>query len=167
MQERTFTISGFSKTFSMTGWRLGTVVGPKEAMETLRLMNDALCVCAPTPLQYGVAAAWEHFNETERVRLISTYQKKRDLFLELLKKTVLRPILPEGAYYLLADVSPLGCSSSEEATLKIVHEAKVATVAGSAFFTSPEKDRYIRFCFAKSDEDRQKAGEQLIRAFGK
>lgn len=165
MRHRTFTISGFSKTFSMTGWRLGSVVGPKEALKNLMLMNDALYICAPTPLQLGVAAAWDQFGKTERKNLIDEYQRKRDLLLHYLSQTILTPITPEGAYYILVDSSTLGCRTSDEAVMLILEKAKVATVAGSAFFNSKIKDRYVRFCFAKSDEDLHQAGQQLVEVF--
>lgn len=165
MAERTFTISGFSKSFSMTGWRIGYVVGPREWLQRATIVNDSIYICAPTPLQHGVAKAWNRFDENERKKLAQTFQKKRDLLIAALKKTSLKPIRPSGSYYLLADVSSLRSPSSEEAALRILKEAGVATVTGSAFFSSPMKERFVRFCFAKSDQDLEAAGRQLIKVF--
>ena len=150
MWARTITISGFSKTFSITGWRLGTIVAPSYLAEPIGLINDLFYVCAPTPLQHGVAEGMAILTNSDYYRAISEdYLRKRDTFCEALTDAGLPPCVPQGAYYVLADVSRLGCETSKQAAMKILEEVGVASVPGSAFFASSVGESLTRFCYAK------------------
>ena len=150
LRERTVSILGLSKTFSITGWRLGYTVAPPEMTRAITLVNDLYFVCAPTPLQLGAAAGFEaprsYFEELQ-----SGYQQKRDRICEALHKARLHPILPEGAYYVLADCSRLGFATSREAAMHVLETTRVASVPGSAFYRGDGGEKLLRFCFAKDD----------------
>ena len=147
---RTVTIMGLSKTFSITGWRLGYTFAPAEMTKAISLVNDLYFVCAPTPLQLGAAAGFaapaSYFSELQ-----SGYQRKRDVICAALRRAGLPPIVPQGAYYVLADCSRLGFATSREAAMHVLETARVASVAGSAFYRGAEGDKLLRFCFAKDD----------------
>ncbi len=150
LKERTVTIMGLSKTFSITGWRLGYAVAPLELTQAITLVNDLDYVCAPTPLQLGAAAGFDapraYFDELQ-----SGYQRKRDLICDALSKAGLTPIEPQGAYYVLADCSSLGMRSARDAAMHLLEKTKVASVPGSAFFRGDSGEKLLRFCFAKDD----------------
>jgi len=150
LRERTVTIMGLSKTFSITGWRLGYTVAPPEITRALTLVNDLYFVCAPTPLQFGAAAGFDaprsYFDELQ-----SGYQQKRDRICQALREARLPPIVPQGAYYVLADCSRLGFSTSREAAMHLLETTRVASVPGSAFYRGDGGERLLRFCFAKDD----------------
>ena len=147
---RTVTIMGLSKTFSITGWRLGYTFAPAEMTKAISLVNDLYFVCAPTPLQLGAAAGFaapaSYFSELQ-----SGYQRKRDVICAALRRAGLPPIVPQGAYYVLADCSRLGFATSREAAMHVLEATRVASVAGSAFYRGAEGDKLLRFCFAKDD----------------
>jgi aminotransferase len=158
LRERTVTIMGLSKTFSITGWRLGYAVGPEELIAPLTLVNDLYCVCAPTPLQLGAAAGFaaprSYFED-----LSSMYQRKRDLLCEALRAARLEPVVPQGAYYVLADCSRLG--PAREAAMILLERAGVASIPGTAFYREAPGDRLLRFCFAKEDDVLREACQRL------
>jgi len=161
MAERTITISGFSKTYSMTGWRLGYAIAPEEISRKMGLLNDLLYVCAPTPLQHAVATAFDlpasYYEELRR-----SYQVKRDLIAGACERAGMPPYVPEGAYYLLADVSRLGCDSDREAAEMLLTRAGVASVPGGSFYADPEEGRrQVRFCFAKKLPDLEEACRRI------
>jgi aminotransferase len=148
LAERTITIQGLSKTFSITGWRLGYCVGPEDAVAAMTLVHDLFAICAPTPLQYGVASGFasppSFFNDMR-----AEYARKRDLICGTLERIGLTPIWPEGAYYVLADAGKLECATSKEAAHLLLERTGVASVPGSAFHRSAEGERLLRFCYAK------------------
>ncbi len=152
MWERTITISGFSKTFSITGWRLGTVVAPTHLAEPIGLVNDLFYVCAPTPLQHGLAQGMAVLDASYYSDMAADYLRKRDAFCGALTQAGLTPIVPDGAYYVLADVSRFGLATSKEAAMHILKTVGVASVPGSAFFVSEVGESLTRFCYAKDDE---------------
>lgn len=158
--ERTVTILGLSKTFSITGWRLGYAVAPAPLAEALTLVNDLLYICAPTPLQHGVAQGFRapasFFTE-----LRDDYARKRDKLCQSLERAQLTPVWPEGAYYVLADVQRLGFATSREAAFTLLERTRVASVPGSAFFRGPEGERCVRFCFAKEHDALDEACKRL------
>jgi aminotransferase len=141
---------GLSKTFSITGWRLGYTVAPAEITRAITLVNDLYCVCAPTPLQLGAAAGFDaprsYFDDLQ-----SGYQRKRDQICVALGRARLSPIVPQGAYYVLADCSRLGFPTSREAAMHLLETTRVASVPGSAFFRGADGEKLLRFCFAKDD----------------
>lgn len=161
MAGRTVTVSGFSKTYSMTGWRLGYSIAPPEISRRMGLLNDLLYVCAPTPLQHAVVEAFR-LSPRYYEDLRASYQAKRDLLASACRASGLEPYIPQGAYYLLADVASLGCRDDHEAAATILREAGVATIPGSAFFADPEEGRQmVRFCFAKEMQALEEAARGL------
>jgi aminotransferase len=158
LRERTVTIMGLSKTFSITGWRLGYAVGPPELIAPLTLVNDLYFVCAPTPLQLGAAAGFgaphSYFDD-----LASMYQRKRDRICDALRAARLPPIVPEGSYYVLADCSRI--APAREAAMIVLERTKVASIPGTAFYRGAPGDRLLRFCFAKEDDVLEEACRRL------
>ena len=158
----TITISGFSKTFSVTGWRIGYVVANARVAAAIGLVNDLFYICAPTPLQWGIARALEIGDDYYR-DLAADYQKKRDLLAAALTEAGFKPSLPQGAYYMLAEI-PEGMSDSAEAARLLLEQAGVAAVPGTAFFSSETGKRMLRFCYAKDVASLEEACKR-IRAF--
>jgi aminotransferase len=161
MAERTLSCSSLSKTFAITGWRLGHVHAPAGIVAQARKVHDFLTVGAAAPLQYAVAEAlgWgpEYY-----AGLASEYQARRDLLLGHLRETGLVFTHPEGAYFVMVDVSPLGFGSDVECAHWMAREIGVAPVPGSSFFAYPE-NRYVRFNFAKGPAVLAEAGARLRR----
>ncbi len=163
LAERCVTILGLSKTFSITGWRLGYAVAPAPLAEKLKLVHDLFYICAPTPLQHGVAAGFDLDDEFFRL-MRADYAQKRELILRTLRDIDLPPITPEGAYYVLADVSRLGEATAKEAAMRLVREAGVASVPGTAFFSGTLGESgqgLVRFCYAKETDVLQEACTRL------
>lgn len=163
MAERTITIGGYSKTFSITGWRIGYSVAQARWSQMIGAMNDLLYVCAPTPLQAGVAAGIRELGREFYAGLATDYQQKRDRFCQALTKAGLPPSIPQGAYYVLADVSRLPGSTSKARAMHLLGKAGVAGVPGEAFFEGAVGHRFIRFSFAKTDDDLDEACRRLER----
>ena len=162
MRERTVTISGASKTFSVTGWRIGTIVAPPEATDAIRKVHDFLTVGAPAPLQEGVAAGLEMLGDDYYESLAADYRTRRDLLYEAVREAGFRCSPPEGAYYLFADYSDLSERPSAEFARWLTSEVGVAAVPGSSFFRRPpEGDSLIRFAFCKTGAVLREAGERL------
>lgn len=161
MRERTVTISGFSKTFAITGWRLGYAAAPPHLAEPIGLVDDLFYICAPTPLQHGLAEALEVLDESYYDEICERYRRNRDLICEALRDGGLEPFEPDGSYYVLADVSPLGCEDSTAAAMEILDRVGVASVPGEAFFASDGGDDLVRFCVAQPLEVLEKAAERL------
>ncbi|HTK86824.1 MAG TPA: pyridoxal phosphate-dependent aminotransferase, partial [Nitrospiraceae bacterium] len=153
MAERTITIGGYSKTFSITGWRIGYSVAHARWAQLIGAMNDLLYVCAPAPLQYGVAIGIRELDQSFYAGLARDYQAKRDRFCEALSKAGLPPSVPQGAYYVLADVFRLPGETGKARAMYLLDKTGVAGVPGEAFFTGADGHRFIRFCFAKTDAD--------------
>lgn len=161
MEDRTITLSGFSKTYSMTGWRLGYAVAPAEVAARMGILNDLLYICAPTPLQHGVVEAFRlpdsYYEEMRR-----SYTRKLESLSQACRAAGLDVIRPQGAYYMLADVSRLGYASDQEAAAALLARAGVGSVPGSSFYADPADGRsQVRFCFAKKDADLDEACRRL------
>jgi aminotransferase len=164
MAERTVTISGASKTFSITGWRIGTIIAPEALTDAIRKVHDFLTVGAPAPLQDALAAALESFDRSYYDRLAGEYRARRDLLHGALVRAGFRCRPPEGAYYILADFSALSDLPDDEFASWLAKERGVAPVPGSSFFHSPDAGRHIvRFAFCKTEELLREAGERLNR----
>jgi aminotransferase len=157
--ERTLTCGSLSKTYSITGWRLGYVAASAEIIAQARKVHDFLTVGAAAPLQEAAVTALE-FPASYYAGLLADYTRKRDLFLGYLAKTGLPYTIPEGAYYTLVDISSLGFAHDRSAAEAITRQVGVTGVPGSSFFREPVH-KYIRFHFAKKDETLVKAGERL------
>lgn len=162
MAERTITISGFSKTYSITGWRIGYAVCDQRWAHSIGYFHDLAYICAPSPFQHGVRAGLEELSSDFYEKLADEYRAKRDLLCTTLEQIGLSPSWPQGSYYVLADASPLpGCNSKEKA-MYLLAQAGVASVPGEAFFSGGGKN-LLRFCFAKTDSDLEEACRRLSR----
>lgn len=158
--ERTVTIMGLSKTFAITGWRLGYAVAPAPLARAITLVSDLYYICAPAPLQAGVTAGMKApVSFFDDIRAM--YQKKRDMFIPALREGGLTPIVPQGAYYCLADISHLGYATAKEAAMALLEEARVASVPGSAFYRGATGETLLRFCFAVEDDVLAEACERI------
>jgi len=163
MADRTITIGGHSKTFSITGWRIGYSVAAARWAEAIGAMNDLLYVCAPTPLQAGVAVGIQELPDLIYRDLARDYQQKRDRFCQALAKAGLTPSIPQGAYYVLADASRLPGTTGKERALFLLETIGLAGVPGEAFFSGPDGRQFIRFSYAKIDSDIDDASRRLAR----
>lgn len=166
MAERTISIFGYSKTFAVTGWRIGYTVTHPRWTPLISAMNDLLYVCAPTPLQAGVAAGIRELPPSYYTELSRDYQAKRDRFCRALSKAGLADISPQGAYYVLADASRLPGRTGKERAMALLEKTGVAAVPGDAFFTGAKGASLLRFCFAKTDGDLDDACRRLERLGG-
>jgi len=163
MADRTITIGGYSKTFSITGWRIGYSVAAARWAQAIGAMNDLLYVCAPTPLQAGVAVGIQDLPDSFYRDLVREYQQKRDRFCQALAKAGLTPSIPQGAYYVLADASRLPGTTGKGRALFLLETIGLAGVPGEAFFSGPDGRQFIRFSYAKIDSDIDDACRRLAR----
>lgn len=158
---RTVTISGYSKTFSITGWRIGYCITQPEIAPWVGNASDLVYVCAPAPLQYGVAAGIRALPPTYYTDLQKAFQEKRDLLCSTLSEIGFTPYIPQGAYYVLADISALPGDTAKDKVMHLLNKTGVATVPGDAFYKSGKGARLARFCFAKDMEVITQACERL------
>ena len=161
MADRTITIGGYSKTFSITGWRIGYSVASAQWAQAIGAVNDLLYVCAPTPLQAGVALGIQELPDSFYRDLARDYQWKRDRFCRALAQAGLPPSIPQGAYYVLADASRLPGTTGKEKALFLLERIGLAGVPGEAFFSGADGKRFIRFSYAKIDADIDDACRRL------
>ncbi len=162
MRSRTVTISGASKTFSITGWRIGTIVAPAGLTDAIRKVHDFLTVGAPAPLMEGLAVAMEALGRSYYDGLADEYRARRDLLMEALDAAGFRSVAPEGAYYILADFSALSELPAAEFARWLTIEGGVATVPGTSFFSRPEDGNHLtRFAFCKTQELLRQAVHRL------
>ncbi|MDD5435188.1 MAG: aminotransferase class I/II-fold pyridoxal phosphate-dependent enzyme [Nitrospira sp.] len=161
MAERTITISGYSKTFSITGWRIGYTVSHAKWAQMIGYLNDLVYVCAPAPLQMGVAKGILELKPDYYKDLCNLFSKKRDNICSTLSKVGLTPSIPQGAYYVLADVSHLPGRTSKEKAMFILEKTGIASVPDEAFFHKPGSSQFVRFCFAKEDGELDEACSRL------
>lgn len=163
MAERTITIGGYSKTFSVTGWRIGYSVASRQWAQAIGAMNDLLYVCAPAPLQMGVARGIRELPDSYYEGLRQEYQAKREKFCRALSQAGITPSIPQGAYYVLADVSHLPGLTGKARAMSLLGKTRVAGVPGEAFFTSKVGADFIRFSYAKTDQDLEEACRRLTQ----
>ncbi|MBQ9807468.1 MAG: pyridoxal phosphate-dependent aminotransferase [Ruminococcus sp.] len=159
MWERTISCSSLSKTYSITGWRLGYVIAPPEIIDTVKKVHDFLTVGAAAPLQEA-AVTGLRFGDDYYKWLQDKYTEKRQLFLEGLDRIGISHTVPEGAYYILLDISEFGYASDLVFCERLAEYVGVGAVPGSSFFKEPE-NRYIRLHFAKKNETLENALERL------
>jgi aminotransferase len=168
MAERTVTISGFSKTFSVTGWRLGYLAASERWLPAITFFHDLTYVCAPSPLQHGAAAGLLQLPPSFYTDLAAEYEAKRDMTCAALTAAGLTPSIPTGAYYILSDASRIFGTDAKQKARNLLASTGVASVAGSAFFGSDANGRnrgehLLRFCFAKKQSELEEACSRLAQ----
>ncbi len=152
MEERTITISGFSKTYSATGWRVGYVVAPKSVTSAVRKVHDFLTVCAPTPLQEACLVALR-LPTSYYQNLRNQYDESRRLLLEALEEASFRCTRPEGAYYIWTDIGETGFKNDRKLAEFLITKVGVGAVPGSSFYHRPSKGKLkMRFSFSKKPQ---------------
>ena len=161
MRERTVVVNSMSKTYSVTGWRVGYVLAPPDITSAVRKVHDFLTVGAAAPLQRAGAYALRMPPEYYEA-LQSEYLRRRDLLLPALEEVGFRVFRPDGAYYVMTDISAFGFRDDVEFTRHLIQEVGVACVPGSSFYSRPELGaRQVRFCFCKKDETLEAAADRL------
>src|SRR5262245_5261693 len=164
MAERTVTISGLSKTFSITGWRLGYCIAPTDVTPGIRKVHDFLTVGAPHPLQMAAAEALA-FPQSYYDELCAGYRRRREVLLPYLEKAGFKLTAPDGAYYVMTDAADLGATDDVEFVTRLVQKVGVAAVPGSSFYSPKELGKTkVRFMFAKREETLHEAGRRLLKA---
>ena len=164
MRGRTVTISGLSKTFSVTGWRVGYLTAPEDLVPAIGYFHDLVYICTPSPAQYGALAGLTQLAATSfYADLKADHQRKRGQLCDALTAAGLRAPAPAGAYYVFADASHLPGATAAERARMLLRETGVAAVAGSAFFREGRGETMLRFCFGKQDADLERACEALAR----
>ena len=161
MRERTIITSGFSKTFAITGWRLGYLVADAKWLGAISYFHDLTYVCAPSAFQHGAAAGMEQLTLVFYERLAREFGAKRNRLVAALQDAGLTPHIPAGAYYILADASRIEGANAVEKSHALLARTGVASVAGSAFFRPGGGEDLLRFCFAKKDADLDEACRRL------
>jgi len=161
MRERTITISGFSKTFSITGWRVGYAACDQRWAGAIGYFHDLAYICAPSVLQHGVAAGLRELSDDFYDALAKEYLAKRDVLCAALRAAGLEPCVPQGSYYVLADASRLPGRNSKERAMFLLRETGVASVPGAAFYHDSTGETLLRFCFAKTEAELQQACQRL------
>ena len=163
ISDSTITISGYSKTFSITGWRVGYAVCHEKWAKMIGHVSDLIYVCGPAPLQMGVAQGISDLPDKFYESICSEYYLKREKVCGALSTAGITPYVPHGAYYVLADVTRIPGKDSKEKAMFLLNEAGIATVPGSAFYVSAGGDNLVRFCYAKSNEILDEACERLMK----
>lgn len=163
MRERTVVVNSLSKTYSVTGWRVGYCIAPPDISSAIRKVHDFLTVGAANPLQHAGAYALSlppsYYDELQR-----DYQKKRDFIVPVLQNAGFKCDFPEGAYYVMAGISAFGFADDIEFTKHLIREIGVAVVPGSSFYHDPKLgSQMVRFCFCKKDETLEAAAERLSK----
>jgi aminotransferase len=165
MRERTILMSGFSKTFSVTGWRVGYLIADARWVGSIGYFHDLTYVCAPAPLQQGCADGVEQLGVEFYEGLAREHEEKRTMIVDALRAAGMTPYVPDGAYYVLASASNVPGTTAAEKARALLAKTGVASVAGSAFFRPGKGEDLLRFCFAKKDKDLVEACRRL-RALG-
>lgn len=161
MRDRTVIVNSMSKTYSVTGWRVGYCIAPPDITSAIRKVHDFLTVGAAAPLQaagaYALSLPAAYYD-----KLQSEYRARRDLLLQVLEKAGFVTFSPDGAYYIMTDISRFGFADDVEFTRHLIREVGVACVPGSSFYSVPERGaQQVRFCFCKKDETLELAAERL------
>ncbi len=163
LRDRTISISGLSKTFSVTGWRLGYIIAPPHLTNAIRKVHDFLTVGAPAPLQEAAAVALG-FPEQFYTDLAEMYARKRDVLLTALEQAGFPVFRPQGAYYIMVDITPFGATDDTEFARMLTADIGVAPVPGSSFYHNQALGRTkVRFTFSKKEETLREAAERLLK----
>ena len=163
MRERTVVVNSLSKTYSVTGWRVGYCIAPPDITQAIRKVHDFLTVGAANPLQHAGAYALSlppsYYDELQ-----VEYQRKRDFIVPVLREAGFKCDSPDGAYYVMTDISDFGFANDIEFTKHLIREIGVAVVPGSSFYEHREMgSQMVRFCFCKMDETLEAAAERLVK----
>jgi aminotransferase len=161
MRERTVTVGGFSKTFSITGWRIGYLLATSELCYKIGHAHDLVYVCAPAPLQMGVARGLDTLPPAFYEELKTEYAHKREKLCSALERAGVPPHVPSGAYYVLADSRRIPGNTPKERALSLLERSGVAAVPGSAFFEGGRGDDLLRFSYAKRESELDEACRRL------
>jgi aspartate/methionine/tyrosine aminotransferase len=162
MRDRTITVSGLSKTFSVTGWRIGTIIAPPDLTGAIRKVHDFLTVGAPAPLQEACAVGLESLGPKYYSGMVNDYRARRDVLYGALVDAGFRCEKPQGAYYILADFSELSREPDHVFSRQLARDARVSPVPGSSFFSPPQLGRsLVRFAFCKRLETLEEASARL------
>jgi aminotransferase len=161
LRERTITMNALSKTFAITGWRIGWVAAPAPLAESFAHLHDLVYVCAPAPLQAACAVGLEKLDPEYYAAMGVEYARKRDQLCAALADAGLTPHVPAGSYFALADISRLPGAGGDARALALLRSSGVACVPGTAFWRGAEGDRLGRFCFGKTDADLAEACRRL------
>jgi aminotransferase len=161
MRDRTITVNAISKTFSVTGWRVGYAVAPPDLTDAIRKVHDFLTVGAPAPLQEAAAVALD-FERDYFDDLSKAYTRRRDLLISALSDAGFRPFIPKGAYYVMTDINAFGAPDDVAFCDRLIRQVGVAAVPGSSFYRTEGGGRQqVRFCFCKRDETLHKAADRI------
>ncbi len=164
MRDRTITISGLSKTFSVTGWRVGTIIAPPDLTDAIRKVHDFLTVGAPAPLQEACAVGLDELGPGYYEGMVREYEARGKVLVSALQDAGFACAFPQGAYYVLADFSALSDEDSTTFSKRLAREAGVAPVPGASFFSVPDRGHsLVRFVFCKQIETLHDAGDRLRR----
>jgi aminotransferase len=163
MRERTVVLSGFSKTFSITGWRVGYAVADARWMPAMAHFHDLTYVCAPAPFQVAAAVGLEQLPPSFYTQIAADHESKRGRLLSALRDAGMEPAVPPGAYYILARAARLPGKTAAQKARHLLAATGVAAVAGSAFFRPGRGEDLLRFCFAKQDAELDEACDRLRR----
>ncbi len=162
LQGRTITIGGYSKTFAITGWRIGYAVMPAELASKAAALLDSIYVCPPAPLQEAVARGIEEFDDDFYRRLCEEYRRKRDFFCEGLRSVGLNPVIPQGSYYIVADFADkFRQYDSKSFVDMMIERARVGAVPSSDFVENDAPEQWVRFCVSVADNILEQAVENL------
>lgn len=159
--DQTITISGYSKTFSITGWRIGYAVCNEQWAQMIGYVNDLIYVCAPAPLQLGVARGINELPVEFYTALCEQYYAKRNKLCHTLTDIGIKPFVPQGAYYVLADAGWLPGETSKDKAMYLLQKTGVATVPGDAFYSEHRGQNLVRLCYAKDDAVIDEACQRL------
>ena len=163
MSERTITINGISKTYSVTGWRVGWAIAPAVVSDAIRKVHDFLTVGAPAPLQEAAAAGLS-LPRSYYVELARGYGRRRDRLYDALSDAGFKAYVPKGAYYMMTDISHFGFKDDVVFTRYLVKEVGIAAVPGSSFYSQPAQGaQQVRFAFCKKDATLEEAAQRLLR----
>jgi aminotransferase len=162
MKDNVITMGGYSKTFAITGWRIGYMVAPRPIMEKAIRLVDNMYVCAPAPLQQGVADAIEALPESFYSDLKQTYTRKRHFIGQTFEKLGLNVLYPQGSYYVIADFRQLFPElNSKQFVDRMIEKTRVGAVPADDFVADPQNHKWVRVCFALPDEELERAANYL------
>ncbi|MBL7663282.1 pyridoxal phosphate-dependent aminotransferase [bacterium] len=162
LRQRTLTIGGYSKTFAITGWRIGFLVVPEAISEYFAALADAIYVCPPSPFQEAIARSVNELGSEFYAELALKYQAKRDFFTKSLRDCGFKIINPQGSYYLIADYSAIEANLIPLDFVKfMIEKVKVGAVPADDFVHNPTHERWVRFCLAVEDSVLEQAAKQL------